>query len=360
MVLGIPFHVGLMYSTGPAWFISSADKSLPITLVTGLLTSSRMPVFFVMAGILSALVLERRDRTAWLKRRVVRLMIPFCTSALVLSPVVMLVIADQRASLSGTTNLGREVFFLLTHTGYHWIGHLWFLIVLMEMSVLTFVLSPWLPKSRAWVAGRLSNGDGCLGWRMAIIFCAVLIPFRIAAAGTFFLFQDSSSVVFQAAEALELETFLKMLPFFVIGLLMYQQRIMAFHKDKIVLVLAAATLLIYAFSFGHTGNSWRLLGYVSGGIAAPLVCFSMLSLGAARWTRHNAYVRHFKDASFTIYLTHYPICVVIGYFLVASDLNIYASYTLNIALTLALSLLCHEFISRHRTTRLLFNGERGK
>mgnify|MGYP000569079559 CR=1 FL=1 len=357
MVLGIPFHVGLMYSMGPGWFISSAEKSLPITLLTGLLTSFRMPTFFVMAGILSALVLDRSDRTAWLKRRVVRLMIPFCTSALILSPVVMLVMADQRASLSGTTGLGSEIAFLLTHTGNHWIGHLWFLIVLMEMSVLTFFLGPWLPKSRAWVAGRLGNSDGSLGWRMAIIFVGVLIPIRIAAAGIFFLFQDSPSVVFQAAEALELESLLKMLPFYVIGLLMYDQRIMAFHQDKIVLALAAAALSIYAFAFGHSGNSWKLLGYVSGGIAAPLVCFSLLSFGAAKWTKHSGYVRHFKEASFTIYLTHYPICVAMGYFLVASDLNIYATYTLNIVLTLALSLLCHEFISRPRTTRFLFNGE---
>ena len=73
MLLGIPVHAGYIYSSGYDWFVSSPEKSGVITAITGILTSTRMPLFFFVAGLLSAINLSRRPARAWVLHRVERL-----------------------------------------------------------------------------------------------------------------------------------------------------------------------------------------------------------------------------------------------------------------------------------------------
>lgn len=359
MMMGIPFHVGMIYSTGADWFITSDESSFLITILAGAITCVRMPAFFMMAGLLSALVLDRRDRLVWLKKRLVRLLLPLATSVLLISPMAMVVIAHQTARQGDGGTWPEVLAGLLTTTGYHWIGHLWFLIVLTEMSLVIYLLAPYLPRIRAAVLDRFGGPDG-LGRKMALAFCLITIPYSIAVTLFFEILPGVSDPIFQVAQALEIEGMLKMLPYFLAGALLYGQPLARFHTDRLILIIAAVALAAFSVAFVETGVLIKLILYVGRGIAAPLVCWIAISYGARKWAQHNRYVQHLTDASFTVYLFHYPICVALGYFLVQTDLNIYLAFTLNVCVTLMAALLCHEAISRSRVARFLFNGETAK
>ena len=78
MLLGIPFHAALVYSSA-IWAVSSPDKSAALEYLPTILSSFRMPGFFMIAGFFAALLLQRRSAADWLRMRIVRLGIPLLT-----------------------------------------------------------------------------------------------------------------------------------------------------------------------------------------------------------------------------------------------------------------------------------------
>lgn len=357
MLLGIPFHVGLMYSVAPEWFVSSPDPSRLITYITGFITSFRMPCFFMMAGILSGLVLSRRDRTAWLRKRVFRLLVPLVTASLVLSPFVMIVLADQEVVSGNSASFSDAYFQLLSSPGRQWIGHLWFLIVLAEISFVMYLVAPWLPGFQRWLSASFADENGEYGRKIVFLFIAISAPFSFLVAGFFHAVQDLwPRGIYNITDFLFLEAFLKSLPFFLFGAVVFNRPLVAFHKDKVVLALIVLGLALFLAFYGKDDFVSKLAQYAGGGISKPLVCVVLISLTRDHFGRQNRVVRYLADASYTIYLTHYPICVLLGYYLIKMNVDTYVGYAVNISLTVLFCVLLNEIISRSAVATFLFNG----
>ena len=76
MLLGIPYHAALIYSTKTDWLIKSAHSSTILTAVSTLLHSFRMGGFFLLSGFFAALVIYRRGNLRWLRARAMQLAVP--------------------------------------------------------------------------------------------------------------------------------------------------------------------------------------------------------------------------------------------------------------------------------------------
>ena len=68
LMLGIPFHAAVVYSLSIDWSISSPDKSQALTWLADFIHTFRMPGFFILAGLFSMMLLERRDAWPWVCR----------------------------------------------------------------------------------------------------------------------------------------------------------------------------------------------------------------------------------------------------------------------------------------------------
>ena len=90
MLIGIPYHVGLVYAAHAVWIVESSEKSLPVTWVIQFSHTFRMPVFFLIAGFFSALMIPRRGLGLWLAGRAWRIGIPLLTSLILVSPLMVL------------------------------------------------------------------------------------------------------------------------------------------------------------------------------------------------------------------------------------------------------------------------------
>ncbi len=75
MLLGIPFHISLIYSSH-TWHVNSAEPSLWLTLFNDFIHSFRMQVFFVISGYFSYMLFLRYPLKKWWKVRVERVGIP--------------------------------------------------------------------------------------------------------------------------------------------------------------------------------------------------------------------------------------------------------------------------------------------
>ena len=71
MLLGIPFHISLIYSSH-TWHVNSAEPSLWLTLFNDFIHSFRMQVFFVISGYFSYMLFLRYPLKKWWKVRVER------------------------------------------------------------------------------------------------------------------------------------------------------------------------------------------------------------------------------------------------------------------------------------------------
>ncbi|SUH38170.1 glucans biosynthesis protein [Salmonella enterica subsp. enterica] len=69
MLLGIPFHISLIYSTH-SWHVNSATPSWWLTLFNDFIHAFRMQVFFVISGYFSYMLFLRYPLKRWWKVRV--------------------------------------------------------------------------------------------------------------------------------------------------------------------------------------------------------------------------------------------------------------------------------------------------
>ena len=79
MLLGIPFHISLIYSSH-SWHVNSAEPSWWLTLFNDFIHAFRMQVFFVISGYFSYMLFLRYPLKKWWKVRVERVGIPMLTA----------------------------------------------------------------------------------------------------------------------------------------------------------------------------------------------------------------------------------------------------------------------------------------
>ncbi|MCM5818191.1 acyltransferase family protein [Klebsiella pneumoniae] len=125
MLLGIPFHISLIYSSH-SWHVNSAEPSWWLTLFNDFIHAFRMQVFFVISGYFSYMLFMRYPLKKWWKVRVERVGIPMLTAIplLTLPQFIMLHTSTARRKTGtpfpGTTNLTPWRGSLFPTCGFYW------------------------------------------------------------------------------------------------------------------------------------------------------------------------------------------------------------------------------------------------
>lgn len=145
MLLGIPYHAAHIYESKKDWWIHSATNSWLFDLMISLSNSFRMTAFFIVSGLLSALIIERKGLTSWSKSRALRLGVPLLTALATIQLFQMELVSEYES---------RKEFWDFWASYYEGedrlnIFHLWFLPSLILLSALLgFVLWKWGAGSR--------------------------------------------------------------------------------------------------------------------------------------------------------------------------------------------------------------------
>lgn len=353
MLLGIPYHAGLIYTPGLGWFVASPEGSNLIAAVTGLLGSMRMGLFFWIAGLLTAIVLARRAPWRWLLGRLRRLGVPLITATLLLCPVVMAANAYRKARDEGAS-IGSVWLDLLSQPGPHWVGHLWFLQTLLVFSLLAVLLRRPIGRVSERMA-QMAAARGGVDLRVVLFVAALIGVWRLGVNGGWHLV-STQLAPHPTLSMIKIEPMLDYAPFFLLGMAMPDIPVPRLARDPAAWLILVAAALVFVAVWREPDLAHKIARYGAGGMLGVLGGAMILSLASALVSRRTPAIDALVAASFTLYLLHYPIVVWVGTLLQTVALPPLFEYALCIGAALAGSLLLHRAISASPTALLLMNG----
>jgi glucans biosynthesis protein C len=353
MFLGIVLHAMVAYAKSSPWLIRPLERTSFYDPAILFIHAFRMPVFYAMAGFLTALLLEKYGWRRAIANRLWRIGVPFLLGCLLLVPLMFF--------LSATSKIGAE-------RAWHYIVserflaqahpiHLWFLeylLLLYAVAAVLVVLTSLLPeKVRRTGLALFRYGFRAL-WAplpMAVLtyYCLLQMPWPglqdppsfaptphilLAYAIPFFF----GWLLYQAHELMDVlnrRAWLYGLLGLVLGvtyvvLLLSLPRVPAtFHLFRAVLALAMWCLI-----FGITG---LFLRYFSG---------------------HSPLWRYLCDSSYFIYLAHLPVMLLLQLMTFYVSLPAVVMAPIVLVVTIVVLLPIYAYAVRPTFVGALLNGRR--
>lgn len=347
MLLGVVIHAADPYAVGSRWLVRDPNGSVFFDRLVDSIHTFRMPAFFLISGFFSMLLLRRWSTSKFLRDRVRRIGLPLIATLLSFNLLQVGWLAAQAAPGSQW----QWNTWLDAWRSGHWLGHLWFLVYLLAYCLGAALLAPalrrlprvhtWIPRGQPWLL-------------MLIGAAALLLPRAIA-----FIHPDWGRLT--VAGMIDPLEFLYYLPFFAGGLLLQADAALlagftAFSALDLLMALATAATIRWVGE-DPQGLAMKLLLAAASALWVWWLVRAALAVGLRLLSRPWAGWRKLADASYTVYLFHHLIVVVLATWLasVAAPLALKFSLVLVVALLLPL-LLHHGVILRHAALRLLFNG----
>lgn len=315
-----------------------------------------MPLFFLVAGASSGISLKKRDNKTYLKERVIRLLIPFCTGLFILALPQDYVEALNYGHFSGSfidfvpfhlknmieliknTNIlfSSAVFAEFAH-------HVWFLAFLFLYSLFALPLFRFLQG----IGNKLVQSLTIKMNNPISIFLLVLPLFII-------LFSlKPLDATYSGWPA-----FFYWGTFFILGFIIFSnQKTMdviekSWHIFLITGIVTFAMILIYLTNFGtgcYDKPDYSLIIAV-GYFLWVLTTFSWVFffLGACKkWTNFKShYLSRLATSSMPFYMLHLPVVLIVAFFVVKLQLNLYLKFGIIFVVSLIITIILIEGIVR--------------
>lgn len=354
MLLGIPFHISLIYSTH-TWHVNSAEPSWWLTLFNDFIHAFRMQVFFVISGYFSYMLFLRYPLKRWWKVRVERVGIPMLTAIplLTLPQFIMLQYVKGKAD-SWHTLSGYDKYNALA---WELISHLWFLLVLVVLTSLGVVMFKWLTRPHS--AAAPTFGDTVTLGQLSMIFLALGVLYAVIRRTIFILYPPILSnglfnfIVMQT---------LFYLPFFILGAQTFiNARLKTMFTTPSPWCFAAALLGFIAYRLNQqygSGDGWMYeTEYVITMVLGLWMVNVVFSLGHRLLNFQSARVTYFVNASLFIYLVHHPLTLLYGAWIAPVIKSNTLGFITGLVFVVGIALVLYEIHLRIPLLRFLFSGK---
>jgi glucans biosynthesis protein C len=337
MLGGIILHASVLKRERPLF--------LAIEIVSG---SFRMGAFFVLSGLLTGLALRRQaDPSRWFRRRLIRLGVPTLFGLLVICPLLDLFINAM---------LGPSFPLFSLH-------HLWFLVALLLYTGAVFLLEDAERRDATvtrFVAALLRRERAPLRVLLSVAALSALLMLGTAYAS------GASDGLSMLTPGLQI---FGDAPMFLLGYLLSRSDLL---RDRLLatprgpLLIIGAVGIAYASWFGLLAPrctpeaAMRVQFYLRiAGAACCAPAAAMLILRSALRIRSvPPLLQRFADASFTIYIVHYPLLALLNVGFKHIHWDPYLEYGIAGVAGGLLSYAFHRrVVRRHGWARFLFNGD---
>jgi glucan biosynthesis protein C len=326
------------------------ESNLPLfDLIARISSNFRMGAFFAVAGLLSLYAIRKHGADPWLTRRMFQIGFPMAFGLCVLAPFM---------SICLSWHWHGSVVPALPALGW-W--HFWFLVDLLLYAPITW----WLYRADkriglfasidAWVeANRPSVTLTILGMGLVT---TMLVQLIVALAGVAGPYRNAVWTLHQIVS---------FAPLYLFGLILAGSPALfrrvtartgpALTVLALVFTLCLASRLLPGGSDGLFATPMSPLNVITASLCPPAV--TVLILRSAVMIRETPPLfRRVADASFTIYMLHFPIILVLDMLLDPLRLDPYAAYALTVGLSGWLSYLAHRLVVRRSpVAALLLNG----
>ena len=361
MLLGVLLHIVCGYAIidGVWWYKDSATSRVADIFIL-FLHIFRLPVFFVMAGFLGALLYTKRGWTGFAKNRASRIILPLVLFQLILYPLLEGISGYRWAVEHDETNPIMGAF--------HWISsarcwsrihpmHLWFLEYLALTCLVTAVAAPLLSKicgrrASAWFRAAVTSS-----WRAVIFAVPTLATLAFMHDG---LLDTPHSFV------PEVRILAAYTVFFGFGWILYHHRDLLGELTRGVgvqltaaMLFSAANALFLVRRIEHHADPVAFWGLaVTGSVVVWLMIFGSTGFFIRHFSQPSPTMRYLSDSAYWQYLMHPPIVFAAQLAVAPLAVAWYLKAALVTAVSVPLLLVSYEWFVRHTWVGVILNGRR--
>ncbi|QJW89552.1 acyltransferase family protein [Spirosoma taeanense] len=311
-----------------------------------------MPVFFVLTGFFSALLLQRRGITSFIRNRCQRVLYPFivffCLMNVIRVTTLFLVTPHELDQIPGPTLFGIPLLALgLT-------AHLWFLYLLLYFYSGTWLLTRLIGSSQfphPTISKVLVSPLALAGW--VGLLALVLYGMPVA---TFFADGDL---------LLNWRIMLGYGLFYSFGWLLYQAQAIRqlwqrwawpFLFAGVLIFIGYQSLLPPITDGPNVAPSRQAQLSVLSAASSWLLGISFIGLFDRYVNQTHPTWQYFADASYWVYLIHVPICVWIQTLLIPVEAPALVKFGVVLLVTAFVSLLSYDLLVRGTAIGRWLNG----
>ncbi|MEM7432211.1 MAG: acyltransferase family protein [Pseudomonadota bacterium] len=345
MILIVVFgHALLPYTTIPRKF-NDPQVHIGFDALAVFLYGFAMPVFFVTAGFSTALIFYRKGTRALWRNRFLRLFVPLLLAYLVLTPLTRAAYKfAKHAAESGSIQTGLEML-----ANSHWLSwgkvyHLWFLASLIVFSAMALALRGIVRQAGlADFAQRASRR-------------LLESPFRAAILALILAATMAPAYAIYGADATTLPMQLTLFASFLIGWLLYLHRDLLTTlsaRPQLSIAIALAVLPIAVWStrlqlLSSDSVQWTtgIIAGLSNSVLAAFMIFAMVEIFQARYDQSSKLGRYISDASYWLYLLHYPLLIAVAGALSVSALPAVLKYLLTVSLVVPVLFASYQLVRK--------------
>lgn len=345
VLLLVPYHTARIYDFFP--FYIKEESNIWLHLFSYFMHQWRMPVLFLVSGVGTYFLLRSRKKSAFVKDRLTRLLIPFVFAVMVIVPPQgYYAMLDKGISIYHSFLEYYPHFFTFTlssidgFTGTFTPGHMWFILYLVLFSLISILIFNKISAQKDFFTNHSI-------WKLFLL----LIPLYLA------------NLLMRGME---------MNPLFYLVLFLYGFLIVKEEKleqtieqnRQILFVIGlctmSAVLLLEAFLVTTEGIGSVLFELIIllHSINTFMWVFAIIGYAKKYANFESKRISNWNKQVFTIYILHQTIIIFIGYYVTRVQIPLFIEYISIMVLTyILISLIIVALINKSRTLKLLFGSK---
>lgn len=295
ILLLFPIHTFMIWNDfGSRFYIWQGENRILSTLIV-LVNPWFMPILFVLAGMSARYALEKRTNREFITQRINKLLVPFISGMIFLVPFQTLYARKYFDNYNGSLLDNWRYFFthLTDFSGYDGAftpGHLWFILFLFIISMITLVLFCNAPYEKVSHHVEKMPAFGVL-----LLFVPVWLMYYLGNFGGFSIGKNL---------ALYLVGYYVLSNDFIMDKLAQNIR----WLTCLYVIGTVASVSMY-YMFSYYGDLWvNFIGWIS--------ILVLLVVGKKFFNRRTSFTEYFNSASYPIYILHQSILVALAYYVV--------------------------------------------
>ncbi len=295
ILLLFPVHSFMVWNDfGTKFYIWQGENKLLSTLIV-LVNPWFMPLLFVLAGMSARYALEKRSRRDFVRQRIRKLLIPFLCGLLFLVPFQTLYARKFFYGYEGGLVGHWKYFFthLTDFSGYDGAftpGHLWFILFLFIISMLSLAVFRLIPYQ-----GAAKRAEKLPVPCVILLFIPVWLMYYLGNFGGFSIGKN--------------------LALFLLGYYFLSNDIVLDKLEKnirwLTVLWISATVSSEAlyYKYSYYGDPWvNFIGWLS--------VLVLLVLGRKFLNKRTKFSEYFNEASYPVYILHQSILTALAYYIV--------------------------------------------
>jgi peptidoglycan/LPS O-acetylase OafA/YrhL len=354
VLLLFPFHTLRVFNADDPWYVKADTLSMPVTYLLEFISVWHMQLLFLLAGASTCFALRRRTSRQYVGERLLRLGIPFVFGVFVLIPPQTY---DGARFNSGYTE---SYWYYITsgdflqwnvkdggdYYGGFGIGQLWFILVLLLVSIVVLPLLAWGRGGRggAFLQGFSRRLAHPAWWLVAAFLVWVFEALPDPTGLGFFYF----------------------LMFFVLGYVAVRGPEFMASAERFRLPALALGLPLAAFwslSGGYRDAlpdpSWQRSGLTYlGMLASWLMIVGLLGYGRRYLDRTSPALAYLAEGSYPVYILHQTVIVLFAFAIVGWAVWEPLQWVALLAASVVVTFALYEGVRRWPVTRFLFGMRR--